>query len=152
MSPVAEDKIERKFGSTYRLCHFFGHSLQNLLLLIRYFHFYPDQNNVNEKWYYLATTNLTVFDNLLVPTVQLKDVNEKWYYLATTNLTVFDNLLVPTVQLKAGMMSQSIHNDVTWSWWKGSLTKSNQFGLFIIIYFYFILFSALTDFLCDYFY
>ena len=85
MSPVAEDKIERKFGSPHRLCHFFGHSLQNLLLLIKYFHFYPDQNNVNEKW----------------------------YYLATTNLTVFDNLLVPTVQLKAGMMSQSIHNDVT---------------------------------------
>ena len=73
MSPVAEDKIEeRKFGSTHRLCHFFGHYLQNLLLLIIYFHFYPDQNNVNEKWYYLATTNLTVFDNLSVPTVKLK--------------------------------------------------------------------------------
>ena len=112
MSPVAEDKIEeRKFGSTHRLCHFFGHYLQNLLLLIIYFHFYPDQNNVNEKW----------------------------YYLATTNLTVFDNLSVPTVKLKAWMMWQSLHNDVTWSWWKGNLTKSNQVGLFLFFFFSFFL-------------
>lgn len=57
-------KIEwkrEKFSSTHCLWHFFGHNLQNLLLLIINFHFYPDQNNVNEKWYHLATTNLILF-------------------------------------------------------------------------------------------